>query len=308
MVSAYGRCSRKGQKRSVAPESSLTRLFAPLDCRLDRLRRGRAAGRVARGAGPAGRCRSDPAPAAGTSLTLRHRPEEITMEFHFEGAAINSMVQDRIKQAFKVVVDAANSAANTARTPMGTERIKRWFHSGNLDAARRGIALINRIVIDDSRSYTFVEMSAKQYWCAPAAAGQIPPPPPQVGMTFVKPTVGAAVFTSDTGEDQADIIEAVNNFGKEMKSHAGSGMRIYLYKHFFETLLGKCRDEFKNDIRYHAHCLAHELSHKILNTVDIVYGPTKCQQLVLDEPWNAVFNADNWGCFFTNYTWPEQVA
>jgi hypothetical protein len=41
----------------------------------------------------------------------------------------------------------------------------------------------------------------------------------------------------------------------------------------------------------------HEITHKVLDTVDFKYGEKSCEKLAIDHPKRAVRNADNWGYY-----------
>jgi hypothetical protein len=115
-----------------------------------------------------------------------------------------------------------------------------------------------------------------------------------VRLTFVRKHVGqivdqVAAESSDYGQVLPNIDQTVANFVRSAP-HVSSGLRIYAMDEISDAIANNDRKEKLNYVY-------HEISHKVLNTVDYEYGESSCKKLAIDWPKFAVRNADNWGYY-----------
>ncbi len=113
-------------------------------------------------------------------------------------------------------------------------------------------------------------------------------------ITFVKKNVGhqvdsVAVDPDDYGQVIPNVGYTTANF-KTTEWHVSSGLRVYTMSEYFEAVKTGDREEMVNYVY-------HEISHKVLDTVDYRYGPVKCKAFAISHPNHVVKNADNYGYF-----------
>jgi hypothetical protein len=114
--------------------------------------------------------------------------------------------------------------------------------------------------------------------------------------------VGDRCDAADVEEgDAGQIITTVAAEGEDRQDFRGenghlmvpSGLRIFLLPYYFSPTKV---DEIRSSAENFRFCtLCHELSHKIVDTVDVVYGLDSCRRIQFSP--EAARNADNW-CFF----------
>lgn len=106
-------------------------------------------------------------------------------------------------------------------------------------------------------------------------------------ITFVKKLKGAKVDSALVEDgDLAQVIRSC--FSTDPSGFVPSGIRIYLLTGGF---VNQDRNERFNTI-------THEISHRVLGTVDYVYGDKKALRLARNEPEKALNCAENWGYFY----------
>ena len=113
-------------------------------------------------------------------------------------------------------------------------------------------------------------------------------------ITFARKNTGqivdqVAANASDYGQVLPNVMQTVANFRKSAK-HTSSGLRIFAMNEIIEAI--KNNDELEK-VNY----VYHEVSHKVLDTVDFKYGEDDCKRLANRHPALAVRNADNWGYY-----------
>ncbi|HEX5438655.1 MAG TPA: M35 family metallo-endopeptidase [Gemmatimonadaceae bacterium] len=113
-----------------------------------------------------------------------------------------------------------------------------------------------------------------------------------VGITFVRKMTGQIVDqvsaeASDYGQVLPNVFTTTVNF-RETPRHVSSGLRIYAMNEIIAAI-------DNDDQLEQANYVYHEVSHKVLDTVDFRYGQSSCQRLARRHPRSAVRNADNWG-------------
>lgn len=113
-------------------------------------------------------------------------------------------------------------------------------------------------------------------------------------ITYVRKNVGhqvdsAPVEDSDYGQVIPNVGRTTANF-RTTEWHVSGGIRVYAMNEYFRAVKDGDREEMVNYVY-------HEISHKVLDTVDYRYGPSKCKALAIASPKKAVRNADNYGYF-----------
>ena len=113
-------------------------------------------------------------------------------------------------------------------------------------------------------------------------------------LTFVRKNTGQIIDSvraesSDYGQVLPNINQTTVGFKKTAK-HVSSGLRIYAMNELINAIAS-------NDVAEQLNYVYHEVSHKVIDTVDYDYGPTDCRALALSDPDLAVKNADNYGYF-----------
>jgi uncharacterized phage infection (PIP) family protein YhgE len=115
-----------------------------------------------------------------------------------------------------------------------------------------------------------------------------------IQLNFVRKNTGQIVDQvpaedSDYGQVIPNIAQTTAQFRKA-PAHVSSGLRIFAMNEIINAIKNNDRVEKLNYVY-------HEISHKVLGTVDYKYGASACEKLALDAPGQAVRNADNWGYF-----------
>lgn len=113
-------------------------------------------------------------------------------------------------------------------------------------------------------------------------------------ITFVRKNTGqivdqVAAESSDYGQVIPNVMQTTANFQKSAK-HTSSGLRIFAMNEIIDAITNNDQVEKLNYVY-------HEVSHKVLDTVDFKYGTTDCKALAINKPARAVRNADNWGYY-----------
>ena len=113
-------------------------------------------------------------------------------------------------------------------------------------------------------------------------------------LTFVRKHTGqivdqVAAEVSDYGQVLPNINQTIANFVRSAP-HVSSGLRIYAMNEIVDAIATNDRKEKLNYVY-------HEITHKVLDTVDYEYGESSCKKLATDDPKSAIRNADNWGYY-----------
>jgi len=113
-----------------------------------------------------------------------------------------------------------------------------------------------------------------------------------VRITFVRKNTGqiidqVAAEGSDYGQVIPNVMQTTANFQKSAK-HTSSGLRIFAMNEIINAINN-------NDQLEKLNYVYHEVTHKVLDTVDYRYGQGPCKTLAANHPTYAVRNADNWG-------------
>lgn len=169
--------------------------------------------------------------------------------------------------------DLALKAVQQFRLPANAELIERWFglkpltdplHAGMLMQVQSKLMQLNDAF--RSRPITIVYRPDIVVRTAPHN-----PAEPQQPVTLP----GGTPFTGQ------------NVYGYVHQHLAGSGMRVIMGRWFMDD----------PDPQEATQTLYHELTHKVVRTVDHCYGTQQCKQLAQTSPANACNNADNFGYF-----------
>lgn len=117
-------------------------------------------------------------------------------------------------------------------------------------------------------------------------------------LTFVRKKTGqiidqVAAESSDYGQVIGNIDTTTANFQKSAK-HVSSGLRIFA----MNEIVNAIKD---NDTEEKLNYVYHEISHKVIDTVDYEYGKSDCLNLAVNKPGLAIRNADNYGYFLAEY-------
>ena len=113
-------------------------------------------------------------------------------------------------------------------------------------------------------------------------------------ITFVRKNTGQIVDAvpaegNDYGQVIPNVMQTTANFQKSAK-HTSSGLRIFAMNEIIAAI-------DTNDQLEKLNYVYHEISHKVLDTVDFKYGTGPCKTLAITHPARAVRNADNWGYY-----------
>lgn len=131
----------------------------------------------------------------------------------------------------------------------------------------------------------------------------------------VKNTVKTGGFAKDetaSKEMYGDILTAESSSDYQKAGgylRVPSGMRVYLGASYVAPKTVNSTDHagLRSLVAQQVNTVFHELSHKVLRTVDyklpagtMCYGYDKCVALALSDPRHAIQNADNWGYFMAD--------
>ncbi|HZE96196.1 MAG TPA: M35 family metallo-endopeptidase [Planctomycetota bacterium] len=113
-------------------------------------------------------------------------------------------------------------------------------------------------------------------------------------LTFVRKATGQIIDSvnaedSDYGQVLPNVFSTTVGF-KQTTKHVSSGLRIFAMNELIRAIA-------TNDIKEQLNYVYHEVSHKVLDTMDYKYGKPKCKALAINNPGRAVKNADNYGYF-----------
>jgi len=113
-------------------------------------------------------------------------------------------------------------------------------------------------------------------------------------ITFARKNTGqivdqVAAESSDYGQVIPNVMQTTAFFQKTAM-HTSSGLRIFAMNEIIDAIATNDQVEKLNYVY-------HEVSHKVLDTVDFKYGTTACKNLAINNPGRAVRNADNWGYY-----------
>ncbi|AZZ90723.1 hypothetical protein EUZ85_08350 [Hahella sp. KA22] len=185
--------------------------------------------------------------------------------------------------------------------------INRWFGGGNIKSVLEGLNNMHKYLTRKCTSLTFV--SAPRH------------PKDYIGWVRPMVKVGLNPYDSDfdnqlgqsSHRNNDNFFHRLNNNAPQSKKYTvkettgtfrancgyvnvQSGLRIYLTPGY---LSGNFDENDRNDEQWFKfRCVAHELSHRILDTIDIAYGEHECVRLAIGSDKRASLNnADNWGLF-----------
>src|SRR5262249_42101785 len=113
-------------------------------------------------------------------------------------------------------------------------------------------------------------------------------------LTFVRKNTGQIIDSvqaenSDYGQVLPNVFQTTVNFQKT-KKHVSSGLRTFAMNELIRPIA-------TGDIKEQLNYVYHEVSHKVLDTVDFKYGKSSCKSLAINKPERAIRNADNYGYF-----------
>jgi hypothetical protein len=113
-------------------------------------------------------------------------------------------------------------------------------------------------------------------------------------LTFVRKNTGqiidsVAAENSDYGQVLPNINTTTAGFRKTAK-HVSSGLRIFAMNELIAAINS-------GDVAEQLNYVYHEVSHKVIDTVDYDYGQSDCLALATSDADLAVKNADNYGYF-----------
>ncbi|HBA67358.1 MAG TPA: hypothetical protein DCZ48_14500 [Methylococcaceae bacterium] len=116
-------------------------------------------------------------------------------------------------------------------------------------------------------------------------------------ITFVRKNVGhrvdsVPVEVGDYGQVIPNVGRTTANF-KTTEWHVSGGLRVYTMNEYFDAVNTNDREEMVNYIY-------HEITHKVLDTIDYKYGKEKCKAFAIKNPLLAIKNADSYGYFIAD--------
>jgi hypothetical protein len=105
-------------------------------------------------------------------------------------------------------------------------------------------------------------------------------------LSFVKKPYNATVDSALV--EQGDLAQVMRSCFHGQDGFVPSGLRIYVLG---SGLINQDADEQFNTV-------AHEISHRVLGSVDYVYGMKKALKLATNDSATAINCAENWGYFY----------
>ena len=180
-------------------------------------------------------------------------------KFGFEG-----LTQDEEDALKATTARVAALAAAAAKSSIG-DRVK-WFGSlANNAIVSEGLKTMSTYINEKCTRLTYVRKHT----------GQI------IDQVKADP--------DDYGQVIPNISTTVANFVRSAP-HVTAGLRIFAMNEIINAITN---DDEQEKINY----VYHEISHKVLDTVDYKYGEDDCKALAKKTPTQAVRNADNWGYY-----------
>jgi hypothetical protein len=150
-------------------------------------------------------------------------------------------------------------APELAKTTKLNPDLKKWFGAG-ADQALKKIKIMSDYLTKKCKILTFKKL---------VLGGKCDGAPVEIG------DYGQVIPTVQTRYLKEDDLAKVP-----------SGLRIFLSPYYFSVNA----TEYEKD-----NCIYHELTHKIIMTVDYRYGPSECEWLAKNFPGSVHKNADNYG-------------
>ncbi|WP_168188150.1 M35 family metallo-endopeptidase [Hahella sp. CCB-MM4] len=229
-----------------------------------------------------------------------------TLRFDTSGnaTAFNIAEQQKIRTALGLLETILAENLSNPKCKM----IKNWFGRGNIKAVSEGLNNMHKYLTRRCTSLTFVSA----------------PNHPQGFIGYVKPMVKTGLNPFDQSFENGNhhghrhndnAIHRINDnaprhkqivipkqTAKTFRENCGyvnvqSGLRIYLTPAYFSGNFDQ--NDPNDELWFKFRCVAHELSHRILDTIDIAYGARASQRLALLAPDKntPLNNADNWGLY-----------
>lgn len=161
------------------------------------------------------------------------------------------------------------------------ERAKLWFGDSGLAEIGECVLIMNEFFESGKRLVTFVdhrhETSRPIEYQGPGKEATYGEANPMTWKTYAE-------------------VKCLSEDAEPFAAHVGSGLRVHLGERFFhpsKTTIDR------------ANTIYHELSHKLLRTVDHVYSAQLCLELARTNPEEALWNADNWAWYAINFLLPD---
>jgi hypothetical protein len=168
--------------------------------------------------------------------------------------------------AYEAARTANNAIGSISRDPKQQERFQRWFgtpNAGAVDVVRRGLL---------------------KMW-----------------MTFQSNPVTIVLREDIT----VHLVNGDDPFGEMEESFSGSDVYGYVWQHQggsgYRIIMGKWFLSDPDPIEGAAQTIYHELTHKVLKTVDHGYGKIKSRGYAAASQQNALTNADNWAYYAISF-------
>ncbi len=179
----------------------------------------------------------------------------MAITFRFENCSAEDIAEITAR-ANRIIGLAPELAKITKLNP----ELKKWFGGGAEEAIKK-IKIMSDYLTKKCRTITFKKTVAGN------KCDGVPVEITDYGQVI--PTVRAPALVRSN--DPLDQVQ--------------SGLRVFLSPLYFST-----DEEYEKD-----NCIYHELTHKIIMTVDYRYGPDDCEEFAKTHPAYVHKNADNYG-------------
>jgi hypothetical protein len=188
-----------------------------------------------------------------------------------EGSALAAKVSARATAGITKALDG--DAKERARA-------KLWFGDSDLAEIGECVLIMNEF-FESKRLVTFVDrrklVSREVVYQGPGKEATFGQVEPMTWKTYAE-------------------VKCLSEDSEPFAAHVGSGLRLALGERFFHPS--------KSTID-RANTVYHELSHKLLKTVDHEYGAQSCLELARRDPQQALWNADNWSWYAMSFLVPD---
>jgi hypothetical protein len=104
---------------------------------------------------------------------------------------------------------------------------------------------------------------------------------------------------------QVHLVNGDDPFDAMEEGFSGSGVYGYVWNHSggtgYRIIMGKWFLADPDPIEGAAQTIYHELTHKVMKTVDHAYGKIKCRGFAAADQQKALTNADNWAFYAVSF-------
>jgi hypothetical protein len=205
----------------------------------------------------------------------------------------------KLTEGFKVAVACSAMAVAAADDNFKkSEKLRKAFFARDVDVPRlkAGLKKMDAFLTDTNRAITFVDARGQSEKLLRFCEREVAGVPGRSTHGATKMELIKETLAPMTAGDYAYVKTLKGDPDGATEAHQGSGMRVYIGERGFHP---------SKTIRDTADTVYHELTHKVLATIDYAYTVPECKDIANTD--EAIQCAASWSRFVTafKYTWPD---